>query len=263
VSFATRRRRVDADENEWGGGILEIRRDAEIHAEDGGWFRARWHFSFDRYRDPAQMGIGPLRVFNDDRLVAGAAWPMHPHADVEGLTYVVEGLFEHADSLGNGGTLRPGGVQLMTLGSGARHSERNGSTSEPMRFLQFWILPDTPSLPPGLEQRQFTREDRTNRLLRVVGAEGVDAVRVHQDASVDVAALEPDVSVERSFGEGRAGYLYVIEGSAVLNDAEKLGTGDAVKVFGPEDLRLIAAADTELIVVEVPDRYTPVGVWAP
>ena len=102
--------------------MIEIRRDAEIHAEDGGWFKARWHFSFDRYRDPAQMGIGPLRVFNDDRLVPGAEWPMHPHADVEGLTYVVEGTFEHADSLGNDGRLGPGGVQRMTLGSGARRN---------------------------------------------------------------------------------------------------------------------------------------------
>src|SRR2546426_11324970 len=86
--------------------MLQIRRDAEIHAEEGGWFSARWHFSFDRYRDPEQMGIGPLRVFNDDGLVAGADWPMHPHADVEGLTYVVEGTFEHADSLGQDGTLQ-------------------------------------------------------------------------------------------------------------------------------------------------------------
>ena len=79
--------------------MLQVRRDAEIHAEEGGWFSARWHFSFDRYRDPDQMGIGPLRVFNDDRLVAGADWPMHPHADVEGLTYVVEGTFGDMDDV--------------------------------------------------------------------------------------------------------------------------------------------------------------------
>ncbi|HKE54950.1 MAG TPA: pirin family protein, partial [Actinomycetota bacterium] len=163
--------------------MIEIRRDEQIHAEDGGWFKARWHFSFDRYRDPAQMGIGPLRVFNDDRLVPGAEWPMHPHADVEGLTYVVEGTFEHADSLGNGGRLEPGGVQRMTLGSGARHAERNGSVTESMRFLQFWILPDTPSLPPSVEQRQFTREDRLHRLRRIIGPEGGEVVKVHQNAS--------------------------------------------------------------------------------
>ena len=241
--------------------MLEIRRDAEIHAEDGGWFRARWHFSFDRYRDPRQMGVGPLRVFNDDRLVPGADWPMHPHADVEGLTYVVEGTFEHADSIGNGGTLQPGGVQRMTLGSGALHSERNGSRTEPMRFLQFWILPDEPSLPPSLEQRQFARKDRLNRLLRVVGS-GDGVVTVHQDASVEVAALEPSVEVEHEFRAGRAGYLYVIDGAALLDGDEKLGTGDAVKAFGPERVRLRALEETELILIEVPDRYTPVGVWA-
>jgi redox-sensitive bicupin YhaK (pirin superfamily) len=133
--------------------MLEIRRDAEIHREEGGWFSARWHFSFDHYHDPAYERFGALRVFNDDRLVAGAIWPMHPHKDVEGLTYVVEGTFRHADSLGNGGTLPPGSVQRMTLGAGAYHSEQNGSQTEPMRFIQLWILPDDADLPPSAEQR--------------------------------------------------------------------------------------------------------------
>jgi redox-sensitive bicupin YhaK (pirin superfamily) len=236
----------------------EIRRDAEIHAEDGGWFHARWHFSFDRYRDPDQMGVGPLRVFNDDRLEPGAVWPMHPHADVEGLTYVVEGTFEHADSLGNGGQLQPGAVQRMTLGSGAEHSERNGSAAEPMRFLQFWILPDTPGLPPSIEQRQFTREDRADHLLQVVG-EG--AVAVHQEAGVWVASLSPDTSVEHAFADGRAGYLYLIEGEVEMHGAATLATGDAVKLFGPEELRLTATAETELILIEVPAAFEPLGVW--
>jgi redox-sensitive bicupin YhaK (pirin superfamily) len=242
--------------------MLEIRRDAEIHAEEGGWFAARWHFSFDRYRDPLQMGIGPLRVFNDDRLVPGAAWPMHPHADVEGLTYVVEGIFEHADSLGNGGRLQPGGVQRMTLGSGAHHSERNGSTTEPMRFLQFWILPSEPSLPPSLEQRQFTREDRHNRLLPVIGPGGGEVVTVHQDATVFIAALDPDVEVEHGFDADRAGYLYVIAGRSRLAEADELATGDAVKVFGPDRVRVGAVEPTELILIDVPREHTPVGVWA-
>jgi redox-sensitive bicupin YhaK (pirin superfamily) len=240
----------------------EVRRDADIHREDGGWFNARWHFSFDRYRDPAQMGVGPLRVFNDDRLASGAVWPMHPHADIEGLTYVLEGTFEHADSLGNGGQLQPGGIQRMTLGSGAEHSERNGSASEPMRFLQFWILPDTPGLEPSVEQRQFTREDRHGKLLQVVGKGGGDVVDVHQDARVWISSLDPTKSVEHGFGDGRAGYLYLIEGEAQLGQATTLSTGDAAKLFGPEDLALTATAPTELIVIEVPEHFTPVGVWA-
>ncbi len=242
--------------------MIEIRRDEQIHAEDGGWFKARWHFSFDRYRDPAQMGIGPLRVFNDDRLVPGAEWPMHPHADVEGLTYVVEGTFEHADSLGNGGRLEPGGVQRMTLGSGARHSERNGSATESMRFLQFWILPDTPSLPPSVEQRQFTREDRLHRLRKIIGSEGGEVVKVHQDASAFVSALGPEDEIEHAFERGRAGYLYVIDGSLSLNETERLDTGDAAKAFGPERLRILTEREAELILVEVPGTFEPVGVWA-
>ena len=242
--------------------MLEIRRDAEIHQEEGAWFRARWHFSFDHYRDPRQMGIGPLRVFNDDRLVPGADWPMHPHADVEGVTYVVEGTFEHADSLGNNGTLLPGGVQRMTLGSGAYHSERNGSKSEPMRFLQLWILPDTLSLPPSVQQRQFTLEDRRNRLRHVMGSDGYDVVKVHQDASVFVASLDPSVGAAHRFGESRAGYLYLIRGVGELNDAHKLETGDAVKVFGPEDVHIQASQQTDLILIDVPRRYEPAGVWA-
>jgi quercetin 2,3-dioxygenase len=242
--------------------MLEIRRDSEIHAEEGGWFHARWHFSFDHYRDPEQMGIGPLRVFNDDRLVPGADWPMHPHADVEGLTYVVEGTFEHADSLGQDGKLQPGGVQRMTLGSGALHSERNGSKTEPMRFLQFWILPEAAGLKPSVEQRQFTRQDLRNRLRQVVGPDGGEVVTVHQQATVHVAVLDAGVEVEHDFEEGRAGYLYLIRGAARLNDDDRLATGDAVKVYGPERVRLQAAEETELILIDVPGQYRPVGVWA-
>jgi quercetin 2,3-dioxygenase len=242
--------------------MFEIRRDAEIHAEDGGWFQARWHFSFDRYRDPAQMGIGPLRVFNDDRLAPGAEWPMHPHADVEGITYVVEGTFAHADSLGNGGTLLPGGVQRMTLGSGALHSERNGSATESMRFLQFWLLPDTPSLTPDVEQRQFSEADRRNRLLQVLGPGGGDVVKVNQDASAFVASLDPDAHVGHRVADDRSAYLYVIAGAIRLGGDERLATGDAVKAFGQEELFLTATDRTELILVDVPARYEPVGVWA-
>src|SRR5438552_746909 len=164
--------------------MIEVRRDREIHRENGGWFVARWHFSFDRYRDPQQMGVGPLRVFNHDQLAPGAVWPMHPHADIEGITYVWKGSFRHADSLGNDGILQPGGVQVMTLGAGADHSEQNASRTEPMEFLQLWILPDTPGLPPGIQQRQFSKEERAGRLLQVIGEDAVN--RGTEDAARDV-----------------------------------------------------------------------------
>jgi quercetin 2,3-dioxygenase len=241
--------------------MLEVRRDREIHREDGGWFVARWHFSFDRYRDPRQMGVGPLRVFNHDQLAPGAVWPMHPHADIEGITYVWKGSFRHADSLGNDGILQPGAVQVMTLGAGAEHSEQNASETEPMEFLQLWILPDTPSLPPGIQQRQFSKEERAGRLLQVIGPDP-DALKVRQDAAaVYVAALPAGTKVSHAFPAGRGGYLYLIEGGLRAGE-EPLSTGDAVKIRDEPDLRLMATQPSELILVDVPAEFRPVGVWA-
>jgi len=231
--------------------MLLVRRDPEIFNIDGGWFQARWHFSFDTYRDPENMGWGPLRVFNDDRLIPGAVWPMHPHRDIEGITYVVEGRFRHEDDQGGDGVLPAGSVQRMTLGSGAWHSEQNASETEPMRFIQMWILPAQLGLPPSLEQKVFTTEHRTDRLLEVLSPRGGEAVKVHQDASVHVARLNPGVRVEHSFGEGRGGYLYLIEGVLTVGD-QKLATGDAAKIRDELEVSLQAENTSELILVDVP-----------
>ena len=241
--------------------MITVRRDSEIFDMGRDWFRARWHFSFDQYRDPENDGFGAMRVFNDDRLVPGAVWPMHPHRDVEGLTYVVEGTFGHEDNVGGAfGPLPAGSVQRMTLGSGALHSELNASATEPMRFIQIWILPDTADLQPAVEQRIFTKEDRTDRLLRVIGPEGGDVVKVHQDASVHVACLSPGVAVTHDLGVGRGAYLYVIEGDVALG-AESLATGDAAKVTDERELTVRASQDSELILVDVPMEFEPVGIW--
>ena len=241
--------------------MLQIRRDSEIHDIDGGWFRARWHFSFDRYQDPANDSFGAMRVFNDDRLVPGAVWPLHPHRDIEGLTYVVEGSFGHEDNVGGAfGPLPAGSVQRMTLGSGALHSEQNASKTEPMRFIQIWILPDTPNLPPQVEQRVFTKADRSNRLLRVIGPKGGDVVKVHQDASVHVASLDAGAELRHAIGEGRGVYAYLILGNASFDD-EAVSTGDAAKVTDQAELRVAAREPSELILVDVPMHFEPVGVW--
>jgi len=241
--------------------MIRVRRDSEIYDTDGGWFRARWHFSFDSYRDPENDAFGAMRVFNDDRLIAGAVWPLHPHRDVEGLTYVVEGSFGHQDNVGGPfGPLPAGSVQRMTLGSGALHSELNASKSEPMRFIQIWILPDTPSLPPQVEQRVFTKDDRTNRLLKVIGPEGGEVVTLHQEASVHVAALDAGVEVTHLIGPDRGVYAYLISGGGLFDD-EQVATGDAAKVTDQPELRIRATEASELILVDVPMTFEAVGVW--
>jgi len=235
--------------------MIDIRRDKEIYDKEGGWFRARWHFSFDEYFDPDWVQFGSLRVFNDDRLVPGVAWPMHPHRDVEGITYVVEGTFKHADNLERDDQLQilpPGSAQRMTLGSGSWHSEQNASDSEPMRFIQMWIMPRQRGLPPSLEQRVFTKEDRANQLLKVVSGPERDepAVLVHQDAAVFVASLTPGSTVEHSFAPARGGYLYLIGGAVRLN-GEGLSTGDAAKVQDEPSISVQADEPSELIMAEV------------
>ena len=230
---------------------ITIRRDDEISDVDGDWFRARWHFSFDTYRDPDYTSFGTMRVFNDDRLIPGAIWPMHPHRDIEGLTYVVEGMFRHQDDVGGApGPLPAGSVQRMTLGSGALHSEQNASQTEPMRFIQIWIMPAERGLAPGVEQKVFTQADRTNLLLRAISGDGGDAVLVHQDAHVLVSHLDPAVTVSHPLGDGRGVYLYVIEGDVTVN-GEQMATGDAAEIEREPEVAIAATSVSELILVDV------------
>ena len=231
--------------------MITIRRDKEIYDIEGGWFHARWHFSFDRYFYPEWTQFGSLRVFNDDRLVPGADWPMHPHRDVEGLTYVVEGLFRHADNLGGEYTLLPAGsAQRMTLGSGAWHSEQNASEDEPMRFIQMWIMPAERGLPPSVEQKVFTTEDRTDRWLRIISGEGGESVLVHQDASVFVSSLSAGTALEHALGSERGAYLYVIAGDIEVN-GEQVSTGDSAKIEEEASVRVRASEPSELLMVDV------------
>ncbi|HUL86028.1 MAG TPA: pirin family protein [Actinomycetota bacterium] len=231
---------------------VKVRTDDQISDVEGGWFRARWHYSFDSYADPEYTSFGTLRVFNDDRLIPGAIWPMHPHRDIEGLTYVVEGSFRHQDDVGGApGPLPAGSVQRMTLGSGAWHSEQNASETEPMRFIQLWIMPSERGLTPGVEQKVFTVQDRTDRLLRVISGAGGDAVLVHQDAHVFVSHLNAGARIGHPLPVGRGAYLYVIEGDVEVNGA-RMVTGSAAQITDePDGIAIVAAATSELILVDV------------
>ena len=237
---------------------IVLRPRASLFHAEGGWFSANWHFSFDQYWDEANMGLGDLRVFNDDRLVPGAAWPMHPHRDIEGITYVAEGTFKHADSRGNGGVLHPGAVQRATLGSGMQHSERNGSKTESMRFIQMWIMPSRRGLEPSIEQSEFPAEARRNRLKPVVvpaqgfGGEGApradDAVAVHQDAAVYAGILDPGATVRHEFRPEFGGYLFVVHGSLVRPELDE---GGAAKIVNEPSIELAAGpTGAEVLLVE-------------
>lgn len=244
--------------------MLILRPRETIHHTEGGWFSANWHFSFDDYVDPENTWFGDLRVFNDDTLIPGAIWPMHPHRDIEGITYVAEGMFEHADSRGNGGVLPRGSVQRATLGYGMEHSEGNNSQTEPMRFIQMWIIPAESGLEPSIEQREFAEEARRGRWVPVlVPAEGYggpdapgngQAVTVHQDASVYATVLKPDERLSHTFRAGFQGYLFVVHGSAGLVAGADTGDVDeagAAKIIGEPEVEVLAGGrGAELLLVE-------------
>jgi redox-sensitive bicupin YhaK (pirin superfamily) len=247
--------------------MIILRPRASLFHVEGGWFSANWHFSFDTYADPENTWFGDLRVFNDDRLIPGAVWPMHPHRDIEGITYVAEGMFEHADSRGNGGILPPGSVQRATLGSGMEHSEGNHSQTLPMRFIQMWIIPDRRGLEPSIEQREFPEASRRGRWLPVlVPAEGygaadapgnADAVTVHQDATVYASLIEPAETLTRRFRSGFNGYLFVVHGAIELGFSDQPGPldeGGGAKIVQEQELTVRAGDHgAELLLVETRD----------
>ncbi len=248
--------------------MIQIRPAKTIYHTEGGWFAANWHFSFDHDHDPSNMGWGLLRVFNDDRLQPGAAWPMHPHRDIEGVTYVAEGMFEHADSRGNGGVLPPGSVQRATLGSGMMHSEMNHSKTEPMRFIQLWIMPARRGLDPSVEQRSYPESERRNRLRPVLvpasgygepGAPAADsAVTVHQDAAVYASLLDPGAAVRHRLRYGFPAYFFVVHGDATIGsvppgEGGSVDEGGAAKIIDVPELTINGGpAGAEVLLVQVP-----------
>jgi redox-sensitive bicupin YhaK (pirin superfamily) len=167
-----------------------IRSDTRGHA-DHGWLKARHTFSFADYYDAERVHFGPLRVINEDRIAPQSGFDTHPHRDMEIITYIVQGVIEHKDSMGNGTQISAGEVQRMTAGTGVLHSEFNRSADQELHLLQIWILPEKNALEPGYEQTLFAREDKLNQLRLVASRDGREgSLTIHQD--VDLAMLDDE-----------------------------------------------------------------------
>jgi redox-sensitive bicupin YhaK (pirin superfamily) len=237
---------------------VKVIRSDERHTADAGWLQARWHFSFSDYHDPDNLNFGPLRVFNDDVVQPGGGFGMHPHRDMEIVTYVIEGQVEHKDHLGNRGVVHPGEVQVMSAGKGIVHAEFNPSPVQPVRLMQLWILPRSKGGQPRWEQKQFAPAQRAGTLLPIVSAIGgtgdPDTLKIDQDATIYVSSLKPGQQVEhRSPASGRKAYLFVIDGAVTLNDDTKLSRGDQARIeLGEPRLTIRADEDAELILLDLP-----------
>ena len=241
--------------------IQTIRSEDRYHSETD-WLNTHWHFSFDHYHDPANMGFGPLRVFNDDVVAPGGGFPFHGHREMEIVTYIIDGALEHKDNMGNTGVIRPGEIQRMSAGTGVRHSEFNHSGKDPVHFVQLWITPALDHLPPSWEQKRFLLGDRSGKLLPIavpVGKRGngnSNAVQIHQDATIYTSLLAPGESATHALAPGRRAYIFVIAGNLKLN-GKSLGPGDQARVTNERDLDLSApalsgAAAADFLLLDLP-----------
>lgn len=231
--------------------MITIRKAGERGHTDAGWLDSHHSFSFGHYFDPAAMGFGPLRVINDDRVAGGGGFPPHPHANMEIVSYVLEGALEHRDSLGTGSVIRPGDVQRMSAGTGIRHSEFNASATEPVHFLQIWILPEAQGFAPSYEQRTFGDDGLTDRLRLVASRDGRDgALSLHRDVDLYAARLKAGTKVEHAFAPGRLGWLQVACGSVTLN-GQDLDEGDGAAIERQTDLSVTAGTDAEILLFDM------------
>jgi len=231
--------------------MMRLRPGEERGSAQFGWLDSRHSFSFGHYMDPAHMGHGPLRVINEDRVAPGRGFDRHGHRDMEILSYVLAGTLEHEDSLGTGSAIVPGDLQRMSAGTGVMHSEYNGSSTEPVHFLQIWIQPERRGMAPGYEQRSFAPEQKRNQL-RLIGArdgrEG--AVTIHQDVDLYASVLESDKGLEYTLAPARSGWLQLARGALRVNDVA-LKQGDGLALEGPLELDIQAGSDAEFLLFDM------------
>ena len=228
-----------------------IRHASERGTANFGWLDSKHTFSFGHYYDPEHMGFGPLRVINEDRVTPGQGFATHGHSDMEIISYVLDGALEHKDSLGTGSVIRPGDVQRMTAGTGVRHSEYNASDTDPVHFLQIWILPEKNGLEPSYEQTSFPAEEKRGRLRLVGSRDGREgSVTIHQDVDLYSTLLGAGDEVRHTLAAGRKGWVQIARGSAELN-GERLGPGDGVAVDGPSDIVLTGLSDAEILLFDM------------
>lgn len=231
--------------------MIAVRKGSDRGQADHGWLRSQHSFSFADYYDPEEMGWGPLRVINEDRVAPGQGFGTHGHRDMEIISYVLAGELQHKDSMGNGTVIRPGDVQRMSAGTGVRHSEFNPSPSVPVHFLQIWIEPATLGIEPSYEQKFFAPEDKCGRLRLVASRDGRDgSVVVHRDADLYASVLGSGEMVVFALAADRLAYLHLIRGAVRVNGV-KLETGDAAKIEAEGELMIAADEDSELLLFDL------------
>jgi quercetin 2,3-dioxygenase len=220
------------------------------HANHG-WLDSYHSFSFADYHDAENMGYGPLRVINEDRVQPGMGFGTHGHRDMEIISYVLEGQLSHQDNMGNGSIITPGDVQRMSAGRGVLHSEFNPSKTDGVHFLQIWIEPSARAIPASYEQNRVDADAKRGKLALIAGPEGSGAaVTIHQDARVYATLLDGGESVTHAIAPGRRAYVHVARGSVAVNGVA-LAAGDAAKIEAEARITLGDGVDAEVLVFDL------------
>jgi redox-sensitive bicupin YhaK (pirin superfamily) len=232
--------------------MLQIRKsDSRGHA-DHGWLSSRHTFSFASYQDSRHMGFGPLRVINEDHVQGGEGFGTHSHRDMEIISYVLDGALEHKDSMGTGSVLRYGDVQRMSAGSGVSHSEFNHSATQPVHFLQIWLLPASSGITPSYQETSFPVESKHNQLRLIASPDGRDnSLMIHQDAHIYATILDGDHTLLHPLAAQRGAYLQVARGHLMVNGIA-LEAGDALQISNEPFLIISEGRDAEALLFDLP-----------
>jgi len=230
--------------------IIHRKANERGHA-DFGWLNSHHSFSFGQYYDSEHMGFGALRVINDDRVAAGGGFDTHGHKDMEIVSYVLDGALAHRDSLGSGSVIRPGDVQVMSAGTGIRHSEFNASKTDPVHFLQIWIIPEKQGLKPSYAEKHFPEAERLGQLRLIASPDGRDgSLTIRQDASIHTAVLDAGTDLTHPLAEGRRYWLQVAKGSLDVNGKTVL-EGDGLAIVEEASLTLRATSRSEILLFDL------------
>lgn len=231
--------------------MQQIRPSSDRGHANFGWLDSRHSFSFGQYRDAQQMGFGPLRVINEDRVAPGAGFPAHGHADMEILSIVLDGALEHRDSMGEAAVIRPGDVQRMSAGTGLRHSEYNASQTDPVHFLQIWIVPERAGLSPSYQQVSIPLDQRVGRLRLLGSRDGREgSITIHRDVDLFGAVLPAGERLTHATSQERGVWVQVIRGALEVGGTP-LGTGDGLAVSGVQALDLVAESESEILLFDM------------
>jgi len=231
--------------------MIQVRKSNERGHADHGWLDSHHTFSFADYYDPEAMGFRALRVINEDRVQPAQGFGTHGHRDMEILSYVLEGGLAHKDSIGGGGVIKPGDVQRMSAGTGVMHSEFNASRTEPVHFLQIWIVPERRGIAPGYEQKHFPPEQRQGQLRLIASPDAADgSVQIHQDARVYGTLLGKGQTVSHALASGRHAWVQVARGQVRLGDTV-LSAGDGAALSDERSLTLTGDEPSEVLLFDL------------